>query len=287
MYYNTQTFKEKGVPPPSDDWARPWTWEQFLDAARRTTIRNAAGEPEQFGFTGINVHRLLVTNGAWLTNPEETRTLYDTPEAIEGWDWLYDLVHTHKVAQNSLTFGTQPPAQAFIPGKSALWLSQASEAFTQLVPHKDLPWDVAPTPRGPRLTTDKWIWGGGTAWFIAAASKVIDPTWEVIKHVTSPEAVRALAEGGIMPVRNSVLNSPAWLRSADHLPKSKRPLVDGVKYLRLFPKITNWDRFDKAIGDEVPALWRGERRGREVAQRVRQATDPVLADHQAALKAGK
>ena len=191
------------------------------------------------------------------------------------------------MAQNPLTFGAQPPIQAFVNGRSALFLSQASDAFTQLVPHKDLPWDVAPTPRGPKLTRDKWVWGGGTAWFLPAAGKVLDPTWDLVKHMVSPEVIRDLAAGGYMPVRQSVLNSPAWVRPADQPPRSKRPLVDGSKHLRPFPKITNWDRFDKAIGDEVPPLWRGERRGREVATRIRQATDPILAEHQAALKAGK
>jgi hypothetical protein len=35
--------------------------------------------------------------------------------------------------------------------------------------------------------------------------------------------------------------------------------------------------------DLVQALWKGERRGREVAQRIRQATDPILAEHQRAI----
>jgi hypothetical protein len=34
----------------------------------------------------------------------------------------------------------------------------------------------------------------------------------------------------------------------------------------------------------VQALWKGERRGREVAQRIRAATDPLLAEHQRAIK---
>ncbi|MDQ3699429.1 MAG: hypothetical protein M3442_00740, partial [Chloroflexota bacterium] len=73
------------------------------------------------------------------------------------------------------------------------------------------------------------------------------------------------------------------LRS-DQPPMDKRPLVDGLKRLLPFPKLTNWAAFDKAIGDEVQALWKGERRGREVAQRIRQATDPLLAEHQRAIK---
>jgi hypothetical protein len=107
-----------------------------------------------------------------------------------------------------------------------------------------------------------------------------------MKFMQSPEVGRDLAGGGFAPIRYSILNSPVWLRS-DQPPKSKRPLVDGLKRLLPFPKLTNWDAFNKAIGDEVQALWTGERRGKEVAERIRHATDPILAEHQQAIKAGK
>jgi multiple sugar transport system substrate-binding protein len=287
IYYNTRIFQEQGIPAPSDDWARPWTWEQFNDAMRRAAIRVPGAEPERYGFSELTAyHRLQVTNGARLTNDEETRTLYDTPEAIEVWEWLYDMIHGQQVAQNPLTHQTLPSATAFITGKAAMWIGSTADGFTRFVPQKDLSWDVVPTPRGPRLKSDKWIFGGGSAWWIAAGSRVKDATWELMKHMQSPEVGRNLALGGFAPIRYSVLNSPAWLRS-DQPPKSKRPLVDGLRRLLPFPKLTNWDRFDRAIADEVQALWRGERSGREVAQRIRQATDVILAEHQQAIKSGK
>ncbi len=94
---------------------------------------------------------------------------------------------------------------------------------------------------------------------------------------------RAFAQGGFAPIRYSVLNSPAWLRG-DQPPRSKKPLVDGLSRLLPFPKLVNFTQFDKAINDEVQALWKGERRGREVAQRIRAATDPLMAEHQRAIK---
>jgi multiple sugar transport system substrate-binding protein len=284
IYYNTALFAENGLREPSDEWAKPWSWQEFTDALRRTTTRNASGEPERYGFSGLNEFpRLLVTNGARLTNPEETRTLYDTPEAVETWEWLYDLVHGHKVAQNPLTHGQLSPANAFIQGKAATWIASTAGGTTQLVAQKDLAWNAVPTPKGPRLQSETWVYGGGSAWWITAGAKSVDATWELLKHLESPEVGRQFALGGFAPIRYSVLNSPAWLRS-DQPPKSKKPLVDGLKRLLPFPKLTNWEAFNSAINEEVQALWKGERRGREVAQRIRQVTDPILAEHQRAIK---
>jgi ABC-type glycerol-3-phosphate transport system substrate-binding protein len=254
---------------------------------RRVTTRNAGGDADRYGFTALDAYmRLLVTNGATLTDEQETRTLYDSPEAIETWEWIYDLVHGSKVAQNPLTYKELPSDKAFIQGKAVAWVGSTADGATRFVAQKDLQWDIAPTPRGPRLKNDKWIFGGGSAWWIAAGSKNLDATWEFLKYMESPEVGHNLALGGFAPIRFSVLNSPAWLRS-DQPPKSKRLLVDGLKRLLPFPKLTTWDAFSKAIDDEVQGLWRGERRGKEVAERIRAATDPILAEHQRNLKAGK
>ncbi len=135
--YSAAIFEEAGIPTPGDDWARPWTWEQFTDALRRTTTRRPDGEPERYGYTDLGAyHRWLVTNGARLTNEEETRTLYDSPEAIETWEWLYDLLHGHKVAQSPLTHRELAPNTAFISGKAVTWVTSTAGGMSQLVPQK-------------------------------------------------------------------------------------------------------------------------------------------------------
>ncbi|HET7767786.1 MAG TPA: extracellular solute-binding protein [Chloroflexota bacterium] len=283
-YYNTQIFRDAGVPEPRDDWANPWTWDQFLDAAKRTTTRQSNGEADRFGFTNlVEFHRIMVTNGVRIVDDNETRTMYDTPEAIEVWDLLFDMIHAHKVAQNPLTHAQLNPVTAFTQGKAAMFVSSTANGVTQLVPVKDLQWNATPTAKGPKLKSEKWIWGGGSAWWIAAGSKSVDGTWELLKYLESPESGKKFAQGGFAPIRYSVLNSPDWLRS-DQPPKSKKPLVDGLKRLLPFPKLTNWDAFNGAITKEVESIWKGERKGREVAQRIRQATDPLMAEHQAAIK---
>ena len=287
LYYNTAVFKENGVPMPSDDWGRPWTYEQFNDAMRRVTQRGPDGQPSRYGYTDLAAyHRFIVTNGARLTNADETRTLYDTPEAIEVWEWMYDMVHGQKVAQNPLTHKDLSPKNAFVQGKAATWVTSTANGMSQLVPQKDLAWDITPTPRGPRLKGDEWVYGGGSAWWLAAAGKQVDAAWELMKFMQSPETGRQLAEGGFAPIRYSILKSPVWLKS-DEPPAHKKPLVDGLTRLVPFPKLTNWETFNSAINTEVQALWRGERRGKEVAERIRQATDLILAEHQAALRGGK
>ncbi|MBI3972308.1 MAG: hypothetical protein HY332_13565 [Chloroflexi bacterium] len=83
-----------------------------------------------------------------------------------------------------------------------------------------------------------------------------------------------------------MINSPEWQRPGEP-PAHKRPTVDGAKLLVPNAKLVNWSDFNAAIQDEVSYLWRGQRRGQEVATRIRQRTDPILAEHQRLFKEGK
>src|SRR6266542_552997 len=286
LYFNPGALQETGVPPPTDDWSKPWTWAQFVDLLKRVTVPGAGGTPDRYGLTGLDIHRIQATHGVLAVNPDHTRTLYDTPEAIETWDWLFDLVHTHRVAQNPLDKGLSA-SQAFITGKTAIWYASTPDGVTTLVPQKGLfPWDVAPTAKGPSLKGDKWTYGGGNGWFLASPSRTPDAAWELLKYMLQPETGRKLAASGWPPSRVSVINSPEWQRPGEP-PAHKRPTVDGAKLLVPNPKLVNWSDFADAVNDEVQALWRGERRGKEVATRIRQRTDPILAEHQRLYKEGK
>jgi multiple sugar transport system substrate-binding protein len=286
IYYNPGALQEKGIPLPSDDWGKAWTWEQFVDVMRRVTITGAGGEIERYGFTGFSVDRIQITNGVLTVDADGTRTFYNTPEAIETFDWMFDLIHTYKVAQSPLTTNQLPAAQAFITGKAVSWLASTPDSARQLVPQKGLVWDSAPTPRGPHLKSDKWTFGGGNGWYLGGLSKNPDAAWELFKFMLSPDVAHKLAAGGLPPSRVSVTNSPDWLRPGDP-PAHKRPMIDGAKLLTPAPKLVNYSDFNAAVNDEIGYLWRAERRGREVAERIGQRVAPILAEHQRLYKEGK
>ena len=48
IFANTDIFKEKGVALPTLD--KPWTWDQFVDAAKKLTYKKADGT-QVYGFT--------------------------------------------------------------------------------------------------------------------------------------------------------------------------------------------------------------------------------------------
>ncbi|MDR2793655.1 MAG: extracellular solute-binding protein [Treponema sp.] len=67
LYYNKELFTKAGVDFPPESVTSPWTWQQFVDAARKLTKDSSGRGPEEAGFNYQNVVQwgtLMPTN--WL-----------------------------------------------------------------------------------------------------------------------------------------------------------------------------------------------------------------------------
>jgi multiple sugar transport system substrate-binding protein len=111
LYYNVDLLQAAGVEPPSADPAQAWSWDQYLEIARKLTIDNAGKHPGEDGFDENNVKQWGVSWPTWsqmrdlgaFTNGGESYTSdykikLGEPVAVEGMQQIADLFNVHKVA---------------------------------------------------------------------------------------------------------------------------------------------------------------------------------------------
>ncbi|MHB8646283.1 MAG: ABC transporter substrate-binding protein [Thermomicrobiales bacterium] len=109
MYLNLDIFKEKGVDPPKG----AWTYDQFVETAKKLTFQRANGD-KVYGYTGgidpglVNTWPFILNDGSLPLSPDNTKYTFNTPEGISGLQKLVDLAQTHKVTPPD--FGTQSVA---------------------------------------------------------------------------------------------------------------------------------------------------------------------------------
>ena len=60
--------------------------------------------------------------------------------------------------------------------------------------------------------------------------------------------------------------------------------MDGLKCLLPFPKLVNFTQFNKAIEGRSTGPLEGGAPGEGGGERIRAATDPLMAEHQRAIK---
>lgn len=188
MFYNVDLFEEAGIAPPTHDWNdESWTTDAFIELAQKMTLdkngKNAL-DPE---FDAENIVQYGVGSmqswafwpwyfGGDFTDPEVTQYTGDSPEAIEGMQFVQDLIHKYHVMPSS----EQSEAMAaggniFTTGRVAMTIDGAWSCTTM----KDakFKWDIAATPIGTKHSIVLFVDGFG----IGGNAENPDGGWEFIK----------------------------------------------------------------------------------------------------------
>ena len=124
LFTNKAAFAEAGidVPPVTADGA--WDWDAFVEAAYRLTVDQNGRRPDEDGFDTTQVARfgtlanmwsgawygLLLSNGVDVVDESGTTTQLNSPEAVQVFQNLVDLMHVHRVAPSPTQLGNNAPS---------------------------------------------------------------------------------------------------------------------------------------------------------------------------------
>jgi multiple sugar transport system substrate-binding protein len=129
---------------------RRWLMDDFLEAAKANTTDDVYGT-----VLCTDIHyqttQFMFGYGARLFNEDETEVILNSPEGIEGLQWLIDLENVHKVAVPGTAIRkAQEAGQLFTEGKAATFPSQGSgKTPPEFVDNPDFNWYWAPPPNVP------------------------------------------------------------------------------------------------------------------------------------------
>lgn len=231
MAINADIFRERGVEdllPKAPDYT--WTWEDFVQAAKATTFdRNGDGEIDVYGvaFSTDGGYTMVENWGVHLyERGKEDRTTINTPDAVEGYQALVDLIWEDKVAMPGSGTGAIDTDTAFLQGQVAMIVTWGIATEVEQLDEKfDLVLANFPTAKGaPPI-----VWGGTHGLGITQQTDPdkLEAAMELARFLTNAEAqkVTRTFHG---PARNSVL---ATLQEAEDFRYSK--------YLPMFAAYTS------------------------------------------------
>ncbi|MHB0874477.1 MAG: ABC transporter substrate-binding protein [Anaerolineae bacterium] len=225
MAYNKTLFDGAGVALPPTSWDdADWTWDAYLEAA--STIASVGDDPLKSvygsGTPFDTRHSAWIFGGDYF--PEEgyasgkpDRTIVNSPEVIDGWQWLQDLIYEHKV---------QPtPAESEIVDSAGVDLFLSSKIGIQMAANwnygtygeiEEFEWGIAPVPssstgRKALIYPDQWM--------MFKDQKYPDAAWEALKYLASVDGANAYYMGanftGGIPSRQSM--AADWASLAEEL----------------------------------------------------------------------
>ena len=236
IFYNKTLFDKAGVPYPAQDW----TFEEFLDKAKKLTFDfNGDGRIDQFGFGGFtlsirgwDLYMLIEAFGGHLYSNDGKKCLINTPEAINAIQWAIDLSRKYhvcptirEVVSTEQVAGGSLGEQYFRSGKIAMY-SSGRWYLDMLRKAKGLEWGVAAFPRGKKkVMFQSFVYLG-----ISSKTKYPDECWEFLKFMLSKEGQALITQDrSDIPVLKSMAYSEEFSNYAGR-PDANKVFLDMLEY---------------------------------------------------------
>lgn len=277
LYYNRELCADAGVTPPVR-WRDAWSFDEFLDAARKLT------RDKQWGFVDAWVPHFSaslfgVNNGVdWFTPAiDPTRTNLGDPRFAEGFQFYADLALRHQVAPR-FAGRLQTASEAldrFRQGRAGL-LFGGHWFYSEFAGKNDFELDVTVLPYGPHGGPGAVTDVGSTGLSIAAESPRIEQAWEFVKFATGPEGQAIIAETGLFaPVLKSAMNSTGFATAHRHV-RNLEVLTDGPANSRPLPITPAWGKVAALLERGGNRVLRGAATAASVEGRFTSDIDDLL-----------
>lgn len=212
LAWNKEIFAQEGIP--DFDPTQELSWEKdILPLAKELTRDMNGKKPGEDGFDplrisqyGVNPYNYLFwwyidQAGGKCFDEGFTKCTMNTPEAIEGIQFLYNMMNVDKYAPSPAYQQSQPIS--FPTGKIAMSIV-ATWDLPGITPQADFEWDIVRPPRRKVKIGDGRVSGQS----ILTASKIQDWGWEWIKFLTigNGQNYKQLGGGAIHPVKSKARN---------------------------------------------------------------------------------
>ncbi len=223
LYYNVDMFTDAGIAPPPAKATEAWTWDQFLDAAKKLTIDVNGVRADESGFDPKSIKQFGFSMGMWWGSwgnfiyqnggdfvSRDGKFALSAKESTDAIQKLADLVNVHHVSPSPLQSKSLPGTTQALQTKKVAMAVDGQWANMD-IGNAGFKYDVAALPRiNPDKPSVSSVVCG--MFSIFASSKHPQEAWEVLKVLIDPKSTMAMNKGGLwMPSLQDYYTDPAKL----------------------------------------------------------------------------
>lgn len=152
MIYHRGLLRAAGVPEPPEKWNdNAWTWQAFVEAAKRVHKAGSDGQTAVYGANRLGYYMFFprLWNSAWITEDYKTITA-DKPEVIEAYQSFFDLQHKHRV-------WPQPGERADFKQQNVGFSVLGAWELREYAGLADLDWAFTPLPKAKQSSPQAYV----------------------------------------------------------------------------------------------------------------------------------
>jgi multiple sugar transport system substrate-binding protein len=292
LYYNKDLFKEAGVELPPTNGANAWTWQQFVDIAKKLTKDSSGKTPNDPGFDPKNIvqygvsfptwmggwYPFLLSNGADITNADGTQFAMNSPEAIEVFQKLQDLMYKDYVAPTATQQQNMPATNVRLQTKKVAMAIDGQWSLLDFASSK-MNFGIAVLPKLKEPKT--FVLGAPTVIF--SNTKHPKEALEFYLYHNNPEQVDLYKQGLWMPLQDKYYSDPAaidsWIKNDSHPAEYKEAVIDyTLKYAGRSPaySLKNFAEIDPKISASLDKIWTNKEPAEKVLNDMVKEVQPLL-----------
>lgn len=273
---NKDVFAEAKVDMPPKDW----TWDQFVEVAKKTTFKRANGE-QVYGFAGFVDPGVVNTWALWMNEDSNVRPIgkdgkfgFDNAAAYKGLQRMADLALVHKVTPPDFGSMKDADVKGGFQNKQFAMIVDATGASVgfkgakvnfEIYPH--------PTANKNKLTI-------GAVGLIGVASKISDKAkkqaaMDLGRYLTSSEVQDDVPPGSNVPT--GFYLAPGARKSV----KINDPLDKFVPMLSdmyVTPLVPDWAKFTRLMHTEYQNIIFGKAKPEEAMKRISAEATTLLTN---------
>jgi len=276
MYYNKTMFKEAGIPFPSTNWEKGYDFDQFLSVARKLT--KGSGVHKQYGAQMLTDFRWLIHflwwSGGEFLSADHSKCVLETPQALEGLQYLHDLMFKYQVWPNPETLKNGVLTTGlFTSGRVGMYLDGMWQMPTMKA-IKNFEWGVAPLPRNKKIATGYYIDG----WFVPKGAPNPELSWELIASFMSAQTEDYLAHQSDLgiPMLKSTAQKDANFLFNPLPPNEQKVWLDSPNHGHQFPWTPNFADIQQVLSRNLDLFALQKTDVKQTARNITQQVQPLL-----------
>lgn len=269
LYYRADLFEKKGLTPPK-------TWDELVEVAGklkegdkyRYSMQPDAFHPTQF----------IYENGGSLLNSDNTKAVFNSPEAVEAVQFYSDLLLKHDVAiEWTVDKG------AFIQGIKDGRIGMFSDGPYMMgvlktgAPEMSGMWKVAPHPIG-KAGAGSYL--GGTGLIVPEKAEHKDAAWKFIQFCFDEKEMTApFTKAGASPALTAALEAPE-LSAPDSYFGGENAFacfLEAMNTAKPFPYVRSWDEISGYFGTAMEQILLGKSSVKDALDEAAAKADEALA----------
>jgi multiple sugar transport system substrate-binding protein len=292
LFANRQLFEDAGValPPTTADTA--WTWDQLIETAKLLTKDRQGRNATDPAFDGENVQQygvnfakswiawyaLVRSAGGDFTDEAGTTYSLNSPQSVDVFQKLQDLIYVHKVSPTpTAAEGLPATAQQLQTRRVAMTIDGQWNLLD--ISRAEVPLAVGVLPRINIPTT--CIIGGATV--VSATSAHLDAAVSLFKFTSDPANVMDLLTSGLwMPTETPYYTDPAlvaqWVDNEVHPPEYRDAAMNYVLNNSVQGPVTikNFPAISSRLDAHLDELWLGTKPAQQVLDEAGAELQPLL-----------